>query len=317
MVLVQQKQGIERILSPGGETSLEFCPGAGGCITAFRHERNGKTLDLFRPYDRNLPLSPLNAASFPLTPYSNRIINGRLTVGEKTYSVGPRHASEPHQLHGDGWLRPWTLAELDPHRAVLTLQTEKSAQTPYIYRAKQVLALDDGQLDIGMEITNMSGFALPFGLGHHPYFIRDADTVLKANLPKVWTSRQIVPESLIDTPSSWDFSSGLALSDAHFGPPSQGVEGRDMMDHCFQGWDQRAEISWPQSGLKLIMTADPIFANFVIYIPAQKPFFCAEPVTNIIDGFNLREKGIPDTGTIMLGDGETLKGSMRFEAADL
>jgi aldose 1-epimerase len=315
MALTQQKQGIEGIESPDGSLELEFSAGTGGSITAFRHRKGSRTFDLFRAYDPDLPLTPLDAASFPLTPYSNRIINGKLTVAGKNYDIGPLHAPEPHQLHGDGWLLPWTVAASDRHRVTLALKTEKSSRTPYAYKAAQTLTLTNACLRIDMEITNLSGITLPFGLGHHPYFNRNDKTVLKALLPKVWTSHNIVPEKLIDVPARWNFTDGLALSEEHFGPPHEGVQGHDLMDHCFQGWDQRAEIIWPDKGIKLTMTADSIFEDFVIYIPSGKPFFCAEPVTHVIDAFNLHEKGIANTGTIFLKDGETLKAGMTFEPA--
>ncbi len=307
------KQGFMHIASPDGALMLELRPEAGGSIGRFQLRRANDAFDLFRPYDAAQPASPLNMASFPLTPYSNRIINGRLAFQEKNYDIGPLHAPEPHQLHGDGWLLPWTIEEAGQHHAVLTLETKKSTRTPYVYEARQAFTLENGRLDIDMEITNRSGFTLPFGLGHHPYFPRNDATTLKARLPKVWQSRRLVPEKLADSPPKWNFSAGVALADAHFHPPSEGFLGTDLLDHCFSGWDQMAEITWPDAGVRLTMKADPMFRNFVIYIPSGQKFFCAEPVTNVNDGFNLNERGVPDTGTIMLHDGETLKGRIWFE----
>lgn len=295
---------------------LELCPQVGGSVSKFQLQKDGVAIDLFRPYDGSLPPAPLNMASFPLTPYSNRIINGKLSVEGTSYEVGPLHPTEPHQLHGDGWLLPWTLTKADGPSAVLQLATEKMARTPYVYEAKQVFILENNRLEIAMEVTNRSGITLPFGLGHHPYFVKNDETILQAMLPKVWRSKNIVPQSCVETPGIWDFRTGLRMSDAQFGPPSQGVQGKDLLDHCFQGWDRRADIIWPDKGLRLVMTADPVFANFVIYIPANNNFFCAEPVTNINDGFNLKEKGVQDTGTILLKDGEALHGRMWFEVGE-
>ncbi|MDE1151619.1 MAG: aldose 1-epimerase [Micavibrio sp.] len=288
---------------------LSCCPAAGGSITAFRQ----KGFDLFRPYDAALPLAPLNTASFPLTPYSNRIINGKLAFNGETYTVGPVHVAEGHQLHGDGWLRPWQVTAHSTRHVALLLPEVKAADSPYIYEAEQIYSLADNRLTIEMSITNRSGFALPFGLGHHPYFVRDDDTVLTANLPQVWHSKNIVPTVLADSP--WNFAQGLALADKNFQPAAQGVTGSDLVDNCFQGWDRRAEIRWPRHGRKLVMGADAIFRNFVLYLPEEKPFFCAEAVTNINDGFNLMARGAANTGTIVLQHGETLAGAMWFDAA--
>lgn len=302
-----------RIESPGKALSLECAPAAGGSITSFRLNRKGGDFDLFRPYDPSLPLAPLNAASFPLTPYSNRIIDCKLHFGGREFHVGPKFGPEPHQLHGDGWLLPWEAREQTPSQVILTLKTQRRDETPYVYEASQVLTLDDDRLTIVMSVTNRSGIALPFGLGHHPYFLRNDKTVLKANLPKVWEGKNIIPQCLVDTPGKWDFSKGRAMSDRNFEPPGHGTQGKDLMDHCFQGWDREAEITWADAGVSLTMRADPVFQNFVMYIPHQKNFFCAEAVTNIIDGFNLMARGVENTGTVVLDDGGTLSGRMSFE----
>jgi len=124
-----------------------------------------------------------------------------------------------------------------------------------------------------------------------------------------------VPQQPAPVPPAWDFSRGVAMDDARFAPAIHGFTGEDLMDHCFQGWDGVAEISWPDRVIRLTMQADEIFRNFVIYIPQGKPFFCAEAVTHTIDGFNLSARGVPDTGMIVLEHGESLSGKTWFEAA--
>lgn len=297
------------VSSPDGNLTVECAPQAGGSITAFRA---GKA-DVFRPYDSALPLHPLNTASFPLTPYSNRIIDCRLQFEGDAFDVGPRWADEPHQLHGDGWLSPWQVREQTAHSVTLSLTTRKRPETPYVYEAVQTYRLDNAGLAIDMSVTNLSGRRLPFGLGHHPYFIRSDETVLRARLPTVWHSQNIVPRYSAPVPDQWDFSNGIKMSDAHFMPPRQGVRGDDLLDHCFAGWDQKAEIFWPDRDLKLLITADPVFNTFVIYIPCGKPFFCAEPVTHVNDAFNLMGRGVGDVRAAILDEGETLQGTMNFK----
>lgn len=295
-----------------GPLKLELCPAIGAGITRFDLAKEGKTVPLFRPYDPALPLSPLNFASFPLTPFSNRISYGKLHFRGEIYAVGPNFGTEQHPNHGDGWTSPWTLQNQTRNEAWLFLKVHSQKQTPYAYEAEQVYRLDENGLTISMQLTNHSGRAMPFGFGHHPYFSRNDKTILKLNAPRVWTSLNMVPQKQIDVPFRWDFSEGRALSAGNLVPAEHGADGTAYIDHCFTGWHQRAEIIWPDQKTKLLITADPVFENFVIYIPGNGDFFCAEPVTNIIDGFNLMENGEPDTGTIILEDGETATGAMRF-----
>lgn len=295
-----------------GNLRLELCPGTGGGVTAFYKEAAGKRVDLFRPYDKSRQLSPLNFSSFPLTPFSNRIGYGKLSFRGEALDVGPPFGGEPHPNHGDGWFSVWDVKEHAPQRVVLSLKTERAANTPYVYEAEQIFTLEDDVLNIDMVVTNRSGRALPFGTGHHPYFPRTDKTVLKASLSGVWNSKNMVPAELVPLPEKWNFTRGVTLAPRNIGPAQHGGDGTAFIDHCFTGWDRRAEIIWPESATKLVMTADPVYGNFVIYVPSGQDFFCAEPVTNVTDGFNLMDKGARDTGTVVLQDGETLAGRMRF-----
>jgi len=299
------------ITSPDGQISLEVCPSVGGGITKFTClDKGGIERHLFRPYDRNEELSPLNFSSFPLTPFSNRIGYGKLSFEGKTYDIKTPFKSLAHPNHGDGWMSVWTVEEQTAHKIVLTLEKNED---PYSYKARQTLSLENGQLVMDIDLTNNSGTALPFGTGHHPYFPRTEQTMLKVNAPRVWLSETMLPKELVSVPQKWDFSKGATFDGARLSPPAAGDDGSAYIDHCFQDWDQTAEITWPEYGVKLVMTADPVFENFVLFVPSKADFFCAEPVTNVTDGFNLRAKGVKNTGTVILDQGQTLSGQVQFK----
>lgn len=298
--------------SANDKMHLELCPSVGGGITRFFMRAGGKEIPLFRDYDKTLPLDVLNFSSFPLTPFCSRIAFGKMAFDGVTYDVGPKFQQERHPNHGDGWTSPWTVEDTKDNQATLSLSIRDKTETPYSYDAEQVYTLNDDGMTIDIAVTNRSGKALPFGTGHHPYFPRNNDTILKVDARKVWTSQEMVPQQLIDTPAQWDFSQGRALSDANLAPAQHGADGSAYLDHAFEGWDNHAEITWPENNTTLIMTADPVFQNFLLFVPGAGGFFCAEPVTNVTDGFNLANKGVKNTGTIILKNGETLKGQMRF-----
>jgi aldose 1-epimerase len=310
---------FKTIESPNGALQLEFCPRAGGSITGFRYRGGDRKADLFCRWD-NLKGPVPNAwcmASFPLTPYSNRVIDFKLKVDGTVYKIDQFFA-EGNQLHGDGWMLPWKIAELGPHHVVLEITTAKRDTTPYVYHARQAFTLENDRLEIAMEITNRTGRRFPFGLGHHPFIPKNGKTILKANLPRVWmTKDRMVPTEVVETPDRWNFSGGKELNDKNFEPADQGLWQTDLIDNCFTGWDQKAEVIWPDRGLRMTIGADPVFKYFVMYMGPRAEMFCAEPVTNIIDAFNLHERGVKDTGTIFLNDGETLKGKMWFRVDSL
>ena len=305
---------IKSISSKDKKLNLDVCASIGGSITRFYIKSNtGAEIDLFRPYDPKLSLSALNFASFPLTPFSNRIANGVLNFRGESYEVGPKFKQENHPNHGDGWTSSWTVVDESENEIVLYYNSIPKDNSPYVYEAWQKFSLEDDQLKIDIKIKNLQNFALPFGTGHHLYFQRTEKTFLKSNLKRVWFSKEMIPTELHGIPQKWHFEKGLILSKENLQPAEHGADGSAYIDHCFTGWDGTAEIYWPEFQTKLTMVADPIFGSFVIYIPADDSFFCAEPVTNVTDGFNLMEKGEPNTGAIVLNPNEIISGSVLFK----
>ncbi len=166
-------------------------------------------------------------------------------------------------------------------------------------------------------MTNISGLTLPFGTGHHTYYPRNDQTILKFNAPQVWESENMLPTKLVDAEGKFYFANGKVLSPENLAPTGHGDDKTAYVDHCYQNWKQRAQITWPDRKLKLDIGADPIFENFVLYVPSNQNFFCAEPVTNITDGFNQKNNDNSNTGTIILEHKQSLSGKMTFKPSML
>jgi aldose 1-epimerase len=280
-----------------GAFELEVCPGVGGSLTAFRHRGR----DLMRPAGPALFASgePEAASSFPLVPFSNRIADCRFGFRGRGYELPPNFPSEPHAIHGQGWQHPWTVAEAGADRAVLDF-AHRIAGTPFDYRARQTLTLGDRGLDLTLEVTNAGPGPMPAGLGVHPYFVRTPGVTLHARLAHVWLmDERTIPTKPAPLPAEWDFDRAPRVGDL-------------AMDHCFGGWDGKAEIRWPETGITLALEAEPLFGHLVIYIPPGQDFFCVEPVSHVNDGFNLADRGVVGTGVRVLAPGETLRGRVGF-----
>lgn len=298
-----------------GSLNLEFCPEVGGSITRYDIiKEDGIIVPLFRPFDTTLPQNPLNFASFPLAPFSNRIGYSKLSFEGKNYHVGPTFGGEPHPNHGSGWQSAWTLEEKGSDFARLSISVPKCDESPYDYEATQLFRLTESGLSITITIKNTGEETLPFGTGHHPYFARTQNTILEANLPKVWLSQKMIPTELVDVPDIWNFANGKTF-DSNILEAKHGGDGSAYIDHCFAEWDRIAKITWPETDTSLVITADPIFEHFVVFVPSKGDFFCAEPVSNATDGFNLMAKGKTNTGTIVLKPQETLSGTMHYNVS--
>jgi aldose 1-epimerase len=308
---------FQTISSPNGLIQLQICAQHGGSISRFTY----KDVPLMRAFDETLPapsiapdLWALNMSGFPLTPYSNRIGHGKLHFQDQVYDIKDPLICGDHPNHGDGLACAWAVTHHTDHELVLEIISKSN---PYHYKATQTFVLDDTGLSLSIEITNLSDLTLPFGTGHHTYYPRNDQTILKFNAPDVWESNNMLPTQLVKATGKFDFSQGKILNDENLTPTGQGDDGSAYLDHCFQGWDQTAEIIWPDQKTKLRIGADQIFENFVVYIPSNQNFICAEPVTNITDGFNQMHKGAQNTGTVILAPKQSLVGKMIFSPVAL
>jgi aldose 1-epimerase len=280
-----------------GPLELDLCPEIGGCITLLRHGGH----DLMRPATAQFfaERDPREAATFPLVPFSNRIADARFAFQGAVYQLARNFPPEPHAIHGQGWQHAWTVREASATAAVLELALRLDG-TPFDYRARQSFALSGQGLTVTLEIANAGAGPMPAGLGLHAYYIRSPAATLRTRLDQVWRAdARKLPAERVPLPPAWDFSQAPRVATLE-------------MDNCFDGWDGRAALTWPERDLRLSVTADPLFGHLVIYIPPGQDYFCVEPVSHVNDGFNLAARGVADTGVRVLAPGEQLSGAIRF-----
>ena len=142
---------------------------------------------------------------------------------------------------------------------------------------------------------------MPVGFGLHPYFVRTPGVRLRAAVGQMWRAdANAMPSQLVPPPPD------LAFGAAGLNPDAT------ALDNNFTGFDGRATIEWPEWNAHLEIVADPIYSCLVVYTPTGRDFFCVEPATNCIDGFNLAADGRTDTGIIVLGPGDTAAGDVTF-----
>jgi aldose 1-epimerase len=287
----------DRIALRHGALTCLLAPGCGGSIARLALDRGGGRIDLMRPAPDRLS-EPLDAACFPLVPFSNRIALGRFAHRGREVRL-PANAPLPHAIHGHGWLAPWRVEEAGPDSALLSYRHEADAW-PFPYRARQGFALSEDGLTVTMELTNEGDEPMPAGLGLHPYFPRPEGTRLQAGVSSVWLpDAAMIPETNAPPPPEWDLARGIA------------VEGAGL-DHGFADWIGDAAIDWPGLGLRLRIRADDLFGHLVVYAPPGEPWFCVEPASHMTDAVNRAARGEGGTGFREVPPGATLGGRVRF-----
>jgi aldose 1-epimerase len=276
---------------------LRLSPSIGGSISAFEWLGRGSTWPILRECHTDLE-KVLDASSFPLVPYVNRIRGGRFSFRGREIRLQPNMAGDPSPLHGQGWLNPWQVEESSERSATLTYHHEPG-EWPWAYEARQQFTLDERGYSLAVTCTNLGKDPMPCGLGHHPYFPCGPETRIDTKVSHAWTiDQQVLPV-------------GKVPAVGRYGLRNRPACGQDL-DNGFGGWGGEARMtdpSWPY-GLRM---SSPDAHFFQLYSPPEGGIFVAEPVTHANAALNAPEDEWPALGMRVLESGQAMSLSMRLE----
>jgi aldose 1-epimerase len=278
------------ILLRSGPLELALAPGIGGSIARFDYVRGADTMPILRPSE-GVPSSVLDAASFPLVPYCNRIRGGRFGFRGRMIEMAPNLASDPSPLHGQGWLMPWEVIASDATQAELRL-VHMPGEWPWSYEARQRFSLSATGLELILSCRNLSEEPMPCGLGQHPYFPAGPETILETEVKDVWTvDANVLPVDRIKAEGRYDLR-------------NRRIAGQDL-DNGFDGWGRTALLETP--GVPFITALRSDDADyFQIYSPASGGFIVAEPVSHANAALNEPDEEWEGLGIRILEPGEEM-----------
>lgn len=276
-----------------GTYFLQLAPEAGGSISEFRHND--------RPVLRSASPAavaardPLGMACFPMTPFVNRIRDGRFEFGGKRVQLA--QAGIKHPLHGQGWRSPWQVTAAEASSATLEFEGGGD-EWPWRYRSRQHFMLSSEGLAVLLEVENLSTSSMPASLGLHPYFPDIATASLRAKSSGCWE----VDSELM--PTGWQDTEGTPLFNAFV--PLAG----SRLDNCFTGFDGEATIIWSEGpGVRIVSQT----CDFLqVYTRGNDGSFCVEAQTAMPDAMNLI--GDPGAGTTVVEPGTTFSCLTLFQA---
>lgn len=277
-----------------GQARLVLAPAIGGAVMAW----TWGDAPIFRLPTREAQEGggARDLACYPLFPFSGRVAGRKFRFAGGEYTL-PALLGD-WAIHGAGWQVPWQ-AEEEGERVTLRLDYPGGELWPFAFHAEQAFTLTEDALTIRCLIENRHDTPAPAAFGEHPFFSRSEKATLRFAAAGVQrTDADLIPIGHTLVPPEWDHSQPRAV-------------GSVALDNCFTGWEGMARIDYPDRGYALDITADPVFANLVVYIPPGRDFLAVEPVANIGDALN-RMDGTPPPGMFVLGPGESRRGSMRF-----
>lgn len=279
------------------QAEVRIAPELGGSVLAFSVVIGEQQRHLLRSVDQ--PVSVLDAGSFPLVPFSNRIRDGRFNWHGEQIILPANHLPEKHPNHGQGWQARWAVSSKLPQELVLCFD-HVAGDWPFPYRAEQRFTLTGNTLQHTLSLTNTGDRDMPAGLGLHPFFNRTANTTLAAKVDKMWqVDDECLPTGLTNPPPALAETGGMMVNGS-------------ALDNAMTGFAHEASIFWPEWKTKAKITTSPNCHFLVIYSPDNASFFCAEPVTHCTDAFNLQAQGLSGTGAGRLAPGQKMEVWMRI-----
>ena len=280
-----------------GNLMLELSPSIGGAISAFEWTGEGSARSILRKC--NSPLEKvLDACSFPLVPYVNRIRGGRFAFRGRAVALEPNMAGDPSPLHGQGWLNPWSVDQHDDAGALLIYRHDEG-EWPWPYEARQEFRLDERGLSLRLSCRNVGDDAMPCGLGQHPYFPCGPQTWIDTETECAWTiDEKVLPVEKVPAIGRYDLR-------------NRRVCGQDL-DNGWGGWSGEARIGdpdWPYA----VRLSSPEARFFQVYSPTEGGIFVAEPVTHANAALNQPESEWPELGMKVLAPGVSMSLGMRLD----
>lgn len=280
-----------------GDLELGIAPHIGGSITRFDLVEPKGRVPILRGVEGELR-QVLEAASFPLVPFVNRVRGGRFAFRGRDVPLAPNMAGDPSPLHGQGWLAPWHVEAASRTQALLSYRHE-AGEWPWDYEARQHFRLDERGLGVSLACRNMSDEPMPCGLGQHPYFLCTAETLIDTEVSHAWTiDEHVLPVEKVAASGRFDLR-------------DRPVCGQDL-DHGFAGWGGMARIRTPGLPFYIVMSS-PDAAFFQLYSPVEGGIFVAEPVTHANAAMNAPEEEWPELGLRILEPGEEMSLAMRID----
>jgi aldose 1-epimerase len=280
-----------------GNLRLVLNPSIGGSICGFEWIDGNSTRPILRECNSGSQ-NVLEASSFPLVPYVNRIRGGRFTFRGREVRLAPNMAGDSSPLHGQGWLNAWEVDEASAQAAALNYN-HHAGEWPWDYEARQEFALDGDGFSATLRCRNVSDEPMPCGLGFHPYFPCGPETRIDTRVTYAWTiDRHVLPVEKVAAEGRYDLRDRL-------------VCGQDL-DNGFGGWDGEARMSdphWPYE----IRLSSPESSFFQLYSPPEGGTFVAEPVTHANAALNAPEDEWPELGMRVLEPGEAMSLGMRLD----
>lgn len=222
-----------------------------------------------------------------LSPFPNRIEDGKYTWEGKDYQLDTNKSNENNAIHGLMTKAEYEITQrsCDEKKAHITLSTTydgKRAGFPFPYKLEMVLIFEDEQFTCKTIVTNTGDQSMPLGDGWHPYFHLGDDDLSNWQL-KIPKSKELkVDGRMIPTGERveyGDFTSLKPIGDTKFDTGFEILEEGIVEVELFNPANGQTCKVWQN-------TANQGYRYVQIFIPPWRTEIAIEPMTCPANAFN-------------------------------
>ena len=306
---VTKIDGLETVILREGDAEAHVVTGLGANVARFRV---GGVEVLAEPADMaTLRERPTRWGSACLFPFPGRIQGGRFSFRGKTIQL-PVDGRDGNAIHGVVRTRPWRVLSADATKLRARISTAEAnipaVEWPWTFDLTLTVSLTRGVLRVHTEARNAGDEAMPLGLGFHPYFRVDDQTLVQVDATEEWAQDAGLPTGEVRQlgPSDWPRN---AAPIGEIPPDSQMPEGpvRNRLLRKVGGRSGvRASLTYPDRVVTL--AANAAFRRMVFFTPASPPLVSLEPQTCVPNAHRMAGEGNQETGLVVLEPGDSWRG---------
>jgi len=218
-----------------------------------------------------------------LTPWPNRLRDGRYTFQGTTYQLPLTEPRTHSAIHGLVRFLPWRLKSQAPDSVTIFLDLPAQPGYPWSLQLTTTYSVGPGGLTITHEALNLDETPAPFGLGTHPYLVPPGGSVdevllsIPARTRLLTDSRGLPIGAAKVADSVWDYMAPRRVGDARLDLAFGNVVGDDS---------GRSTVTMTSPGGEQVRVwADESFRWWQLYtadtqdLPRRRRSIAAEPMT--------------------------------------
>ena len=157
---------------------LSVSPLHGASLTELTWQAKSGEVSILRPCDAStLSIGePSPVGCFVMAPFANRIDGGVFTYDGRRHTLAINRPEEDVAIHGLSRLAPFEIVDHTGDKAQLL---HRHRGDVFAYDLLQTIRIGQRGVRIDLRVTNRDAERMPFGIGLHPYFVRDEGARLK------------------------------------------------------------------------------------------------------------------------------------------